>query len=80
MSLEQQRAKFAWEKAKASPNDFTSLAKGAPALIMGNGLMAALAFWNSRKTEQGNHLVTALLGWLKERRLAPAGTTDETWS
>lgn len=70
LMLEQQRAKFAWEKVKASPGkDFISIAKGAPALIMGNGLLASLAFWNSRDTAQGHQLVTALLGWLKERGL-----------
>lgn len=62
-TLDQQRAQFAWEavttaREKLKPSDdgkkkpfedYKNLAKGAPALIMGNGLMAALAFYESRK-------------------------------
>lgn len=67
ITLEQQRAKYAWEKAKNNNNKkYKSLAKGAPALIMSNGLMPSLAFWQSKPETQP--MVTTILGWLKERK------------
>jgi CRISPR-associated protein Cmr5 len=54
-SLDQKRAEFAWEavsKAKrvvSKFSDYKNLTKSAPALIMGNGLMPAIAFYESRK-------------------------------
>lgn len=70
ISTEQERAKNAWKVANDKENrnkEFKNLAKGAPALIMSNGLMPSLAFWQSKKAYQP--LVNALLGWLKERKL-----------
>ncbi len=73
-TLDQQRAAFAWEVAKRAQkelpkfDDFKNLAKGAPALIMGNGLMPTLAFYASRK--DGKHaglLNEAIRGWLNTR-------------
>lgn len=51
-TLDQQRAKYAWECAakRSLPSGYETLAKGAAALIMGSGLMAALAYWNSRSS------------------------------
>ena len=51
-TLDQQRAALAWGYATASVaqhgKDYKNLAKGAPALIMGSGLMPALAFYNGK--------------------------------
>ena len=75
-TLDQQRAAYAWDAVKraqqALPNfgDYKNLAKGAPALIMGNGLMPALAFYASRKKDPANALNEAINGWLAMRFMA----------
>jgi len=48
------------------------MAKGAPALVMGSGLMASLAFWHSRSgtnKKAGRALVDDILGWLAKRKI-----------
>lgn len=59
-TLEQQRAAFAWERVNywqhhcRPPEDYDKLAKSAPALIMSNGLMQTLAFFEHKgETIQG---------------------------
>lgn len=49
-SLDQRRARFAWEKVqeKKGNKEYAGLAKGAPALIMQSGLMPILAFLNEK--------------------------------
>ena len=47
--------------------DFKNLAKGAPALIMGNGLMPALAFYESRAKDPAKALNQAISAWLVQR-------------
>ena len=72
-TLDQQRAAFAWDAAKRAQQalpqfgDFKNLAKGAPALIMGNGLMPALAFYASRDKDHARALNEAINGWLAAR-------------
>ncbi|MFO1291822.1 MAG: type III-B CRISPR module-associated protein Cmr5 [Rubrivivax sp.] len=72
-TLDQQRAAFAWDVAKRAraslPEfaDFKNLAKGAPALVMGNGLMPALAFYASRDKRHASALNDAINGWLATR-------------
>jgi len=72
-TLDQQRAAFAWDKAKACSEEYRKLAKGAPALIMGSGLMPALAFWQSAGSETsqrgkaGKEFCGDLLAWLVRR-------------
>lgn len=68
MTLEQKRAKHAWNVATGCTSEFKNLAKGAPALVMSNGLMPSLAFWQS-KGNNHKKLVNALLAWLCERKL-----------
>jgi len=68
MTLEQERAKHAWNSAAGCNKEFRNLAKGAPALVMSNGLMPSLAFWQS-KGNNHKKLVNALLAWLHERGL-----------
>ena len=52
--LEQQRAKYAWERVNYwkhhshPPKDYDKLAKAAPALVMSNGLMQTLAFFEHK--------------------------------
>ncbi len=66
-SLEQQRAAFAWEKVKDGVDkEYVSLANGAPALIMSNGLMQALAYYYNRGGK-AKDLADALLAWLLRR-------------
>lgn len=59
-SLEQQRAREAWEcvaRAKKLGDDpagkYAALARGAPADIQANGLGQTLAFWRAKGFEQG---------------------------
>ncbi len=77
LSLEQQRAQFAWGCVKdGCTSDYKNLAKGAPALIMGNGLMQVLAFLEAKGKDHHAKLSSHVRGWLGLRlggaRLAPA--------
>ena len=85
-TLDQRRAAFAWQEVtKASDQasdqkrrdpfvfkDFKNLSKGAPALIMGNGLMPALAFWESRKKPPATFLSATIRSWLVVRYASDA--------
>ena len=75
-TLDQQRAQFAWSCASrnAKVDGYREIAKGAPALIMGNGLMPALAFYQSRtgsNQKPAGLMLADLLGWLAVRKLVP---------
>lgn len=77
-TLDQQRAQYAWARAEknAMKNGYRELAKGAPALIMGNGLMSALAFYNSRtgaNKDPAELILADVLGWLAKRQMVPNG-------
>ncbi|MDQ6951765.1 MAG: type III-B CRISPR module-associated protein Cmr5 [Mariprofundales bacterium] len=68
---DQIRAAFAWqqvEQAKAALGDgykeYKNLAKGAPAMMMSNGLMATLAFFNAKGKEHHQLLCNDILQWL----------------
>lgn len=69
-SLDQQRAAYSWECVQHIPKDYDKLAKAAPALVMNNGLMQALAFYQDKgKTKEGimdrYHALNAhLMRWL----------------
>ena len=69
-TLDQKRAKFAWDAARDASvrlknfSDYKNLAKGAPALIMGNGLMPAVAFYQSRGKDHAQQLMQDILKWL----------------
>jgi len=73
-TLDQQRAAHAWQCAtqRAGFEGYKELAEGAPALLMGSGLMAALAYWQSRDKEHASALVKDLLSWLAKRQMLPA--------
>lgn len=73
-SLDQQRARFAWEKVvtmRGQRDDYAKLAKGAPALIMASGLMPVLAFYSDKgKAHNKAHheaLRDHLCEWLQRR-------------
>ena len=72
-TLDQQRAQFAWTAVNkahaviANFGDYKNLAKGAPALVMGNGLMAAIAFYQSRGKAPATQLMNDILGALAMR-------------
>ncbi|TVR58907.1 MAG: type III-B CRISPR module-associated protein Cmr5 [Candidatus Competibacteraceae bacterium] len=66
-SLDQQRAAYAWQCVQGCSGDYTNLAKAAPALIMNNGLMQALAFYQSKSKPHHLALNKHLREWLKTR-------------
>ncbi len=77
-TLEQERAAYAWEHVQGCSRDYMNLTKGAPSLIMNNGLMQALAFYASKEKPQHQALNQHLLGWLNRRGLVPTATFAET--
>lgn len=72
-TLDQKRAAFAWDKAKGCSEEYRKLAKAAPALIMANGLMPTLAFWqsagneNSQRGKAGKNFCNDVLAWIVSR-------------
>jgi len=69
-SLDQKRAAYAWECAQNVPNvpnDYDKLAKAAPALIMNNGLMQALAYYQDKGKDHHLALSKHVREWLKSR-------------
>jgi CRISPR-associated protein Cmr5 len=71
-TLEQQRAKDAWEKCGSYDKEHVNVVKGLPALIMNSGLMQVLAFCHEKKgkhEEVASHLRT----WLCRRHGLEAG-------
>ena len=69
-SLEQQRARHAWEKAGEGVNrhgkDYINDAKGLPALIMNSGLMQVMAFLHA-KADRHETLASHLRDWLADQ-------------
>jgi len=67
-TLDQVRARFAWEAAEKGVKDhgdkYRNLAKGAPALVMGSGLMPTLAFLEGKKDAAHSALLGDLCRWL----------------
>ncbi len=63
-SLDQKRARYAWECVENVTGDYVNLAKAAPSLIMTNGLMQTLAFFKSKGKEHHTDLLDHILGWL----------------
>ena len=60
-SMDQIRAEEAWNMVKGTNKEYANLAKAAPALIMDNGLMQTLAFFENKKgaaTNLGEHIRT----------------------
>ncbi len=70
-TLEQRRARDAWEKSADYEDEHVNIAKGLPALIMNSGLMQTLAFMHMKK---GAHEEVArdLREWLHKQCGMPA--------
>lgn len=77
MTLEQQRSQAAWSMAQEgvalAASDYVNLAKAAPALIMNNGLMQTLAFYEDKGKPQHKALAAHLRRWVFRR----AGGKDQ---
>ena len=75
VTLEQKRAQFAWDFAKEGTalagDEYRNLAKAAPALIMNNGLMQTLAFYQDKNKPQHQALARHLRRWLSVRTGGP---------
>lgn len=81
-SLDQERAAFAWtciekrflgskEIAADKRTTYCNLAKSAPALVMGNGLMQTLAFFEAKACDKkGRRKGDAETGWLNDDLLS----------
>lgn len=71
VTLEQQRAQFAWQCAQEGVQvagaEYRNLAKAAPALIMNNGLMQTLAFYQDKNKDHHRTLATQLRRWIMQR-------------
>lgn len=76
MTLEQQRSQTAWRFAQegvALSDQYKDLAKAAPALIMNNGLMQTLAFYQDKNKPHHQALASHLRRWIMVR----AGGADK---
>ena len=71
MTLEQKRSQAAWAMAKdglaLAAGEYTNLAKAAPALIMNNGLMQTLAFYEDKGKANHKALAGHLRRWIMVR-------------
>jgi CRISPR-associated protein Cmr5 len=69
-SLEQERAKCAWECVQSvneNQKEYRSLARGAPADIQANGLGQTLAFWKAKKGKEHQALESAVSSWVAKQ-------------
>jgi CRISPR-associated protein Cmr5 len=66
LTLEQERAKDAWEKSAHYGEKHCKFAKGMPALIMNSGLMQVLAFCREKGGEQ-EAVAADVRRWLSRR-------------
>lgn len=72
ITLEQKRAKHAWDKSVGCTNDYVKLAKGLPALIMNSGLMQVMAFLEQKKKgDEHGQLSEHLRDWLHQHLKLP---------
>ena len=78
-TLEQKRARHAWERCAGCDDGYANLAKALPALIMNSGLMQVMAFLHEKgkKDETHKKLADDLKGWLHGRfGDLPSGFTE----
>jgi len=69
-SLEQERAKLAWDRVLAAKEEsyagkYGQLARSAPADIQTNGLGQTLAFWNAKGKAHHRALLDHVSQWVK---------------
>jgi len=78
-TLEQRRARDAWERSNHCSGEYKNLAKGLSALIMGSGLMQVMAFLHEKGSRQSQHHCEDVAGhlraWLHKR--FPKRITDD---
>lgn len=72
MTLDQQRAQYAWDKSSEAVaghfiDEYTRSAKSTASLIMNSGLMQTLAFLKSKKENEHKALLAHILKWLDIR-------------
>ncbi len=79
-SLEQKRAAYAWGCVHGVSSDYVNLAKAAPSLIMGNGLMQTLAFFKSKDKDHHRKLLDDILKWLTRPEAACTFLTSHDFS
>lgn len=75
-SLDQERAEYAWKCVQRQHDDYKNLAKGLPALIMGNGLMQAMAFLKAKGNGKDHYMTLGaqVYAWAVEgQRQEPPG-------
>ena len=75
LTLEERRAKDAWEKSESYDKEKVNFAKGLPALIMNSGLMQVLAFCHQKGGAQ-EEVARDLREWLCARFPTLAGKRD----
>ncbi len=61
-TLDQRRARDAWESSQGCSPEYRNLAKGLPALIMNSGLLQTLAFLNEKEQSKIAEHLRAWLG------------------
>ncbi len=77
-SLEQIRARYAWQQVTHhGDKEYANLAKAAPSLVMGNGLMQTLAFFTSKGKPHHLRLCEDICRWLMEQFNIPAERSNE---
>jgi CRISPR-associated protein Cmr5 len=75
-TLEQERAAYAWsvlKKRGSVPKEYVSAVSGAPALIMQNGLLQAVAYFWNKDDKENREVARHLMEWLAQRKLAKNG-------
>ena len=76
--LDQERAKFAWEKVQGQTKDYKNLVKSAPAMVMTNGLMQTLAFLKGKGKDHHEILLNHIMKWLQENNIINGGDFSHT--
>jgi len=78
VDLDQKRAAFAWQRVEEAKDamggnysDYKNLAKGAPAMIINNGLMQTLAFYHSKGKNHHKLLSGDLIAWMSQQFVMP---------
>ncbi len=66
MTLEQRRARDAWQRCERYKKEHANAAKALPALIMNSGLMQVLAFCH-QKADANEVIAADLRDWLVQR-------------
>ncbi len=71
VNKDQERAAYAWNCVRTVNNkfsDYKNLAKSAPALIVSNGLMQTLAFFESKKKDEHYKALNKhVIGWVSKQ-------------